>query len=180
MRLHANTVLGVLCVGFALILFFVWIPADTETAIVEKARGRLSIGDAMAPAFAAVVFGFSGLLLLLGRKPDDAPRITRDHMVFLGAVLGVAIIGMIVMRWAGPLTVSLLGDGEYRLLRDTAPWKYIGFGLGGFIMTAAIAAIVEGRISRGAVLAGLIAVILIIALYDLPFDDILLPPNGDV
>ena len=74
----------------------------------------------------------------------------------------------------------LFADDEYRLLRDTVPWKYVGFASGGFVIVAGASSVVEGRFSRSAALAGIVAVLLIIALYDLPFDDLLLPPNGDV
>ena len=39
---------------------------------------------------------------------------------------------------------------------------------------------VEQRITWRALWVALAAVIGIIVLYDLPFDDVLLPPNGDV
>jgi len=84
------------------------------------------------------------------------------------------------MRWAGPIAASMVGDGAYRLLRDTAPWKYIGFVLGGGTMTFCIVSFVEQRVTWRAVWVALAAVVGIIALYDLPFDDVLLPPNGDV
>ncbi len=55
-----------------------------------------------------------------------------------------------------------------------------GFGFGGFGMVAALVAYVEGRFSWRATAAGCVAVLLIIAIYDLPFEDLILPPNGDV
>ena len=84
------------------------------------------------------------------------------------------------MRWAGPALAGLLTDEGYRPLRDTAPWKYLGFLVGGSGMIAAMISLVEGRISRRAVLIGLVAAVALILVYDLPFDDLLLPPNGDV
>jgi hypothetical protein len=69
---------------------------------------------------------------------------------------------------------------SYRDLRDTLPWKYIGFLLGSTgLITTCIAAI-ETRFSWRALLIALVATTALMALYDLPFDDLLLPPNGDV
>ena len=41
-------------------------------------------------------------------------------------------------------------------------------------------AFVEGRVSLRALVVAALAVIGIILLYDVPFEDVLLPPNGDV
>jgi len=40
--------------------------------------------------------------------------------------------------------------------------------------------LVEGRITMRGVVIGLGSAIVFIIIYDLPFDDLLLPPNGDV
>lgn len=83
------------------------------------------------------------------------------------------------MRYAGPIIAGALGE-EYRVLRDERPWKYIGFILGGGGMIFGLMSLAEGRISlRRLILALLIAAALAL-IYDLPFEDLLLPPNGDV
>ena len=85
------------------------------------------------------------------------------------------------MRWLGPLAVELFGaEGSYRALRDTAPWKHLGFVAGGTLLVAGLMALVEGRLTMRGVVIGLLATFALILLYDLPFDDLLLPPNGDV
>jgi hypothetical protein len=84
------------------------------------------------------------------------------------------------MRWFGPVLAGVLMEGGYRPLRDTAPWKHLGFLFGGAGMIAAMISMVEGRVTLRAVLVGLAAAIGLIIIYDLPFDDLLLPPNGDV
>ncbi len=83
------------------------------------------------------------------------------------------------MRFAGPLAAAFTESG-YRPLRDTIPWKYIGFIAGGTCLVAGLKALVEGRVTMRGVVIGLAACLVLIALYDLPFDDLLLPPNGDV
>jgi hypothetical protein len=71
-------------------------------------------------------------------------------------------------------------DLEYRLLRDMIGIKHIGFLIGGVIMVGGMITVVEGRLSRRALIIGLIWSLVLILVYDLPFEDLLLPPNGDV
>lgn len=177
-NLSASTALGLGCIAFALILAFLWIPLDTETWLVERKRGRYIVGDSLAPTLAAGFILMAGLMLLFERRtPDYHP--TRHNLAFIGAISIFGIVGILLMRWAGPVAASLAAE-EYRLLRDTAPWKYIGFGIGGGTMIFCIVSFVEQRITWRALWIALAAVIGIIVLYDLPFDDVLLPPNGDV
>ena len=89
------------------------------------------------------------------------------------------------MRHLGPILVNtyvaISGlDLEYRLLRDMIGIKHIGFLIGGVIMVGGMIAVVEGRLSRRALIIGLIWSLVLILVYDLPFEDLLLPPNGDV
>jgi len=50
---------------------------------------------------------------------------------------------------------------------------------GGDTLVAGVIGLGERRASPRALLWGALAVIGLIALFDLPFDDLLLPPNGD-
>lgn len=178
--LHSDTVLAAILLAFAATLLLFWLPGGTDTGLYEIRRGKFTIGDALAPAFAGTVMAVAGLLLLFGPKARDAPKLDTGHVKFLSAMIAIVLAGMVLMRWTGPAATMLFADDDYRLLRDTVPWKYLGFASGGFVIVAGASAVVEGRFSRSAALAGIVAVLLIIALYDLPFDDLLLPPNGDV
>lgn len=178
-KLSATTVLGAGCIAFALILALVWIPLDTDTGLVERSRGRYIVGDSLAPTLAAAFVLISGLLLLLELGDEDYHP-SRSNVIYIGVITLFGVIGFIVMRWAGPVAASLFNAEEYRLLRDTIPWKYIGFVLGGGFMVFAMISFVEQRLTLRAALIALAAVAGIIVLYDLPFDDVLLPPNGDV
>ena len=86
------------------------------------------------------------------------------------------------MRWAGPVAVSVFGpeNVDYRTVRDLFPWKYLGFLLGGTALVWCGISLAEKRISARGLVIGLFASLALIALYDLPFDDFVLPPNGDV
>lgn len=176
----ANAVLGLVAIFFALLIAFVWIPLDTDTWLVERSRGRYVVGDSLAPTLAAVFIFISGLMLLReGRRNDNRP--SAENLTFIAAMIVFGVISILVMRWAGPLAVALFSSGdEYRLLRDTAPWKYIGFTLGGALLVFAMIVFVEGRLTARALSVALLAVLAIILLYDVPFEDVLLPPNGDV
>ncbi len=178
-KLSASTALGVGCIAFALILAFIWIPLDTETWFVERKRGRYIAGDSLAPTLAAGFILIAGVMLLFERQTLDLHP-TRYNLAFIGAISIFGIVGILLMRWTGPIAASLFAADEYRLLRDTAPWKYIGFVIGGGTMVFCIVSFVEQRMTWRALWVALAAVVGIIILYDLPFDDVLLPPNGDV
>ena len=74
---------------------------------------------------------------------------------------------------------AAVADVAARQLRDTVPYKYLGYLAGGIVMVGGIVAVVEQRLARSAAAAAVLAVLVHIVLYDLPFDDVLLPPNGD-
>lgn len=165
----------------------VWIPNDIETGLIERFRREILIGDALAPT--AVVIGILIAALALGitswLKPDpykDTPD--KQSFAFLGRIAVAIILSLILMRYSGPLVVDLINVtgadiGSYRTLRDTVPYKYIGFAIGGFAMIFGVIRVVENRFSAGAAWLALIAVIVLGVIYDVPFDDLLLPPNGD-
>lgn len=179
---RSNLVLGLGFLAFAALVAFVWVPLDVETGLVEKVRRRIAIGDALAPTVAAFFIGLGGvLLILLERNTPDQPRVNLANLVFIGVQVSVLIVGFLIMLYAGPLAVGLFGgETEYRLLRDTVPWKYIGFFLGGAFIVAGLISQSEGRVTLRSILIGICVVLGLIMVYDVPFDDLLLPPNGDV
>lgn len=172
---------------FALAALGVWIPWDVESGAVETVRRRTVIGDALAPTAAAVAMAVAAAALAIAalRRPRSAAaRPDRQSALFAvqaGAAVGA---GLVVMVHAGPLAVAAaeaLGavEGGYRALRDTAPWKYLGYLLGGAAMVAGLIAVVEQRVTASAAVTALAAAAALAAFYDLPFDHLLLPPNGD-
>lgn len=183
---RSNLYLGLLCVVFAVVLIFIWIPFDTDSGIVEKVRGRFNIGDALAPTAAAFFVLFGGVLLLAFERHDPIQTaIGKSHIQFIASLLAVTITSLLVMRFAGPFIAEIANlfrnePVEYQLLRAEAGWKHAGFVLGGVMMVSGIIAVIEHGFSRRGFLVGLLAVGLMIAVLDLPFEDLLLPPNGDV
>ncbi len=83
------------------------------------------------------------------------------------------------MRYAGPLAAGALGE-KYRLLRDERPWKYVGFIIGGGGMIFGLMSLAEGRVQNIRLALALAIAAGLALIYDLPFEDLLLPPNGDV
>lgn len=178
MTWKGDRIIGLVCLAFALVLIFVWVPLDTESGLVEKVRRRWSIGDALGPTIAGAVIALGAVLSLL-RPVADAGRPTRANLIWMLRLIGVFALSLLVMRYAGPLLAAML-EGGYRPLRDTLPWKYIGFVLGGTVLVAGLCTSVLGRLAWRDVVLGLVASLLIALAYDLPFDDLILPPNGDV
>lgn len=170
--------LALAAAGFAAVLLLVWIPLDVQTGIVEQSRRRTVVGDSLAPAIAGVFILLGAVLLALRHRRESTPGMSRHNVGFIVALIAIAAFAFALMRWTGPVAAQLMGL-EYRLLRVDYPWKVIGFVSGGWVMVFGLIALAERRASvRGALVAAAI-VALLIAAYDLPFDDLLLPPNGD-
>ena len=90
------------------------------------------------------------------------------------------LLSIMLMRWAGPEVTELITGQDYRPLRDTVPWKYIGYLMGGTSMIASLIFLAERRFRWSRLLIALGVTVALILFYDLPFEDLLLPPNGDV
>ena len=170
--------LGVLMAGC--LILFVWIPLDVETGLIEKVRSQVTIGDALAPSLAASVLIVGGLLLIFQSfRTLGGTDLSWNSLIFLVLLLALLGLSMAVMRWAGPFTAYLL-NADYRSLRDTVPWKYIGYFLGGIIMIFGFISMMERRLRWRTLIISILAVLFLIIVYDLPFENLLLPPNGDV
>jgi hypothetical protein len=177
--------LGLFALALSGLILFVWIPFDIDTGILEKARRSVVLGDSFAPAVAASLIAIGGVLLFVEKHSvgaDSQPMLSRANMSYLLTTLLIIAVALLLMRYAGPVALAVFGDDEanYRLLRDTAPWKYIGFVVGGVFLINALITLIERRFRFRFLVIGIVAVLVLIAIYDLPFDDLLLPPNGDV
>jgi hypothetical protein len=191
-RHHWSLALGVVFSALALITLSVWIPLDIDSGVTETLRRRVEIGDAMAPTMVTVGILLVSLwlagdaLFRLGgdRRPGGRFVLDAESLAFMRTALAVFVAGFALMLWTGPLIVDLFnalgaGIGSYRQLRDTVPYKYLGFFAGGFVMVFGFISMVEHRLGWRLAGVSLAAVVAIAALFDLPFEDLLLPPNGD-
>jgi glycerol uptake facilitator-like aquaporin len=169
---------------------FVWIPIDIETGVVETFRRRVNIGDAMAPTVVAaailVVSILMGIMALIRPSPNLMVKegLDKQSFNFLSRMIIPLGLGLSLMLYAGPLVVDFINTmgGEistYRQLKDTFPYKFIGYSLGGFVLVFGLVCLIENRSSLSAAWAAIIAVLLLTLLYEVPFDNLLLPPNGD-
>ena len=184
--------LGGACCLFALVLLMAWIPSDVASGVIEKVRRQVVIGDAMAPTVWSIGIGVLGLLLALtsllrlreGASDSPGGGPTWANLRYLLALLATIIGALLVMTHAGPGVVgiaqSLGSDVEsYRNLRATRPWKYTGYLAGGFLLVFALMSYTSHRISGRLALIAAAAVLIMALAYDLPFKNLLLPPNGD-
>ncbi|MCG6902347.1 MAG: hypothetical protein LJE68_06650 [Rhodobacter sp.] len=182
---RANLYLALGSIALALVVALVWARYDSGSGLILKVRRQVSIGDALAPTIAAAMIGLGGVMVLLQRHAAEQPGLSLANLRFLTRFLVLCAVSFALMRWTGPAVVAainLFGEGDlsYRLLRDTAPWKYIGFAAGGTLLITVLIADIEGRLTARSVIIAVLAIAALIALYDLPFDDLQLPPNGDV
>ncbi len=174
----------------SLLTLFVWIPLDIETGVIETFRRRVTIGDAMAPTIMAVailvvsvVMGILTVFEPAENSSDVKEDLDKQSFVFLARLVIVVSIGLVLMVYLGPMVVDLINTlggeiGSYRNLRATYPYKLIGYVFGGFVLIFGIISVVENRFSMNGALVSIIAVVVITMLYEVPFDNLLLPPNG--
>lgn len=180
-RINADTVLGSVVLVMSIVSILVWVPMDTGSAMIEKVRGSQKIGDALAPTVAFLLLGLAGIILVFeARVTKSVGGLKRKDITFVLLISGIYLVAVLIMRWTGPLITSLLSEESYRNLRDTLPWKYLGYVGGGSFLIGSMISLAQQRFSIRAFLIGMVSSVLLAALYDLPFDDLLLPPNGDV
>ena len=176
-RISTDIWLALFFLVFAILIVFVWIPMDTGTGLVEEVRRKFEIGDALAPTVAGIVIFIGAVLLLL--KPSHNNSLSSRNLSWMVTLLGFFTVSLILMRYTGPIAASWTELG-YRPLRATPPWNYIGFLFGGTLMVGGLTSLVKRQLSFKDFTIGFVASLFIALLFDLPFDDLILPPNGDV
>lgn len=180
---------GAVVLAAALLALFVWFPADIRGGFYHvNAIGKTEPGDAFFPVLLAVTLavlsGVQLLLSLLRGAPATGGRLTARNLRFLATFVAICGLGLLIMYALGPVTVWLLRelgllDAQYRNLTDTAPYKYLGYLAGGFLMTLALIAWTEGRIRLVAVITVLAVQAVAILIFDGLLTNVLLPPNAE-
>lgn len=173
-----DRVFGLIAVAFGLFIALYWAQVDTETGLFERVRGRSSVGDALAPTVAGTILALAGAWLALTAGAEQ--RLTTRNFGYVAALGACLILSLGLMRWGGPILVEMITGAEYRPLRDTPPWKYFGFILGGTCLVALLISLVEGQVRLSRVLIAILVSLGLALFYDVPFEDLILPPNGDV
>jgi hypothetical protein len=184
---------GVVILVSALLAIFVWFPNDIRSGFFYvNAIGRTEPGDAFFPIILSttlvILSGIQLYISLFHRSPyastEPTPAISKNNFKFLFTFGVICILGLSIMYSLGPVTVWTLRefgliDAEYRHLTDTAPFKYLGYVVGGFIMTVTLIAWTEGHVRRPAVLTVLTVLFVAIIIFDKFLTNVLLPPNAE-
>ena len=183
--LASNRLLGALVFALALSCLLLWIPRDIDTGWVETVRRRNVIGDSLAPAVAMILTAIAAVALMRHSHEDDRFQNQGKWHIIFGFFIVVFTLTLLLMRFAGPLLVYLANfmtgdDLTYRNLRNIRPLKYVGFVGGGTFMLCCLSHFMDRSLSYKRALLFLAISIVIALFFDLPFEDILLPPNGDV
>ena len=175
--------IGIFLCVICLLCLFVWIPADSETGLVETVRRRLIIGDALAPSVASLLGLICAGLLIF--KPKALPNLNRRAVGSVLIYIACFTIVLYVMRYLGPTLIDSLHSlnlitSSYRPLRATFPVSHISFVTAGGIMIFSLSVYIDKQYSWRKLGVCFALAFLIALLFDTPFEDILLPPNGDV
>jgi len=179
--------IGIFGILLAALLLLVWIPADIKGEFISQTSGgRAAPGDAFYPtllaAFITVVAVIQLVLGLRRRSGDatDTPRITLSNLVYLLLLAGILLVAYLLCYIAGPALAELLSPGAtYRELIDTVPYKYFGFFLGGFVLTAGVIAFTEREIRWRTVVVSALLLALLILVFDVALTNIQIPPNAE-
>jgi hypothetical protein len=179
---NSDFLLGIGGLVAGCLILIVWIPLDVETGLIEKVRSRVVIGDSLAPSLSALVLIVAGLMQTIQSfrtRGTGSAELSWNSVKYVGLMLALLGLSMAAMRWTGPIAAHV-GHADYRSLRDTVPWKYIGYLLGGSTMVFGLISMIEGRLRWRVLIISVLAVLALMLVYDLPFDNLLLPPNGDL
>lgn len=178
MTRNSDRLLGLICLALAVLIVFGWVPLDTETGLVEKVRRRWTLGDAFGPTVAGAVIALGAVMTFL-RPTRESPGLSRANWIWMLKLLVVFGLSLMLIRYAGP-AFGLLTESGYRPLRGSLPWKLTGFVMGGAVLIAGLGSLVRGHFAMTDLIVGLVAALIMALAYDLPFDDLVLPPNGDL
>lgn len=191
-----NIGFGVVTLAAALLALFVWFPLDIKGGFIQtNLTGNLEPGDAFFPILLAAALVALSLVqisaALFNRQsssagqPDETGRLSARNLMFLARFFAILAAGLAIMFWFGPLVTTGLGamgliDQSYRQLVDTVPYKYLGYLIGGFAMTATLVWWTEGRLRPRAVYTVIAVLAACVLIFDILLDNILLPPNADI
>ncbi|MEM7750824.1 MAG: hypothetical protein AAF346_21420 [Pseudomonadota bacterium] len=178
---------GIVMVLFALGALIVWFPLDIKGSFIETNQvGRTGPGDAFFPTIlASAILALSAVQILLTfmkTRAETSGRISRANIVFLIGFHLIAGFGLVAMYVLGPAVVTAINAVQgsslsYRELVDTVPYKYVGYIVGGCLLTLPIIIWAEGRLRVRSVIVVLTVIAVSIVIFDLLLSNVQLPPN---
>lgn len=187
-------------IGFGAVLFLfalgallIWFPYDIRGGFLDVDHaGKPEPGDAFFPVLLAgailLLSAIHVLKALLSNRQsvtaEQQGRLTRDDLIFLFVFNAIVVTSLAVMFWLGPLATLAANfftgsELTYRQLVDTVPYKYIGYCVGGFVMTASLIAWAEAGLRWRAILSVLAVIAASIIVFDVLLFNVQLPPNAD-
>lgn len=189
-----NIGFGVALCLFAILALFVWFPRDIIGSFIETNQvGKIGPGDAFFPVLlASAILGLSIIHLvatLLQRRSGGDTAITigkltganiwflvRFHLVVLAALFTMYVLGPLVVSAVNALFGSEL---KYKALVDTIPYKYVGYAVGGCLLTVPLIAWAERGLRIRSFIIVLATIIASILIFDVLLSNVQLPPNAD-
>ena len=181
-----NRLVGVVICVISLAALLFWLPVDVDSGLIEKGRRRYQIGDLLAPVVALVTVLLGATLLVLSRERTPVGNLAKPARA-IATMMALIGVSLLLIRLTGPAVVwlaELVGYAEagtgYRPLRDTLPWKFTGFLAGGTVMIWSLSSLADGSWSWRRLGTAFLITLVIGSAFDLPFEDLVLPPNGDV
>lgn len=181
----ARVMLGATAIAVALLLWLVVIPAGAPGEMIEVVRRRARIGDSAMPSLAALFIALGGLVLILERGGPPFLKAVPVWPLIFATVLTAASLAFLHV---GDGLVSLMRAvwpdlSDFRALRMTLPWAWVPFLIGGAVLVAPLVIATEHLPVRrwpAAFAYGAIVAFAIAAFLTLPFEDVLIPPQGDL
>jgi len=180
----------------AILAMTVWFPLDIKGDFVEtNFAGRIEPGDAFFPyilAFSVLILGLCTMVSALVRpsSPDVTEtsevegRLTSANLGFLLRFNAIVILALAVMYWLGPATVWLSNmmfdeTATYRQLLDTAPYKFVGYAVGGLGMTLGLIGWARGAVDWRSFAITVVILMFLLLVFDGVLTNVQLPPNAD-
>jgi hypothetical protein len=177
--------LGAGAIAVALALWLIIIPAGAPGEMIEVVRRRARIGDAAMPALAALFIAFGGLVLVFERGGTPILRAVPVWPALFAAVIAVASLAFLHVG-DGIVAVARMvwpDLSDFRSLRMTLPWAWVPFIIGGALLIAPLVIASERLPARRGLAAfgfGAAVALAVAAFLTLPFEDVLIPPQGDL
>lgn len=189
-----NIGFGVALCFFALVALLVWFPRDIIGSFIETNQvGKVGPGDAFFPVLlASAILGLSIVHLLSmlfqrrtgGDTAATIGKLTVANIWFLVRFHLVVLLGLFTMYVLGPIVVSAINavqgsDLQYKALVDTVPYKYVGYAVGGCLLTMPLIAWAEGGLRLRSIIIVCGMIVLSILIFDVLLSNVQLPPNAD-
>lgn len=185
--------IAVAAMGF--VALFIWFPNDIPSGFwVEDAAGNKGPGDGFFPyLLVSTLLCLCGIQItgVLFKSFTNDPQsvgergLDSSNFRFLACLSAIVGVGLAAMFWTGEFFVYILNNlnfvhASYRELLDVAPYKYIGYLLGGSIISLSLIVWSERRFRWHSIISVAVVLLALIILFDVLLNNVFLPPNGDI